>query len=643
MSTFATSVTLNNDPIDLVVPTALVINRGTEPSLLELVVRDEENKPGSTRYDDLDNPVTIKITTPDKYQNPAVTTLENWYLVRSEPYAPGLVKLTLMDCRWTATHKRVTKEYNIYVAGYGTDTETKRKSSLRFNGELWTCYEAAIDAIQRFGLEFKEDPQFPRNLKDVSLPRNLGNSAAGGFVGANWSYMLPMLLDPIHCDPVITEDGKITITDRQTESAKGLQDYVGVEGMVGDRKTDWETPKVVELLLQQRVARRFRYIESITTAAGEDLGLENVIPKEERSGGGVITEGHEEILEAIRREWGFNAVQIRSLWLGPRVMPQGTRGDAQSVIDRKDRWEAYIRESYRQKFRVIDRDGLNTFADILIGHMGADGSTRSDRCVYMPFAYIHKYTYLKAGQTIEQYWDTSISSNVNLDYENPAPWKAYIFFDQKGEVVVQLLPQLDWIRYAREVIPGRTVEPIRFGDAIDIQDDNHILPTQGQTILSSAFQADIYYHGLLVTDRPDLGLERLHKVTRDVDQSGKVDKVQYRVDDITANWGHVDTDAVYKDDLSLLNEQEIEQRATYIQSQLQRNFKSGRAGVFKCAGVDAIANGDYWVRGNVHSMTILIGAKRPYTIETQWIVMPEVRPVYTSALKLQGLPVRTLG
>jgi len=638
---FATSVTMNGDPIDLVVPTALVINRGTEPSLLELVVRDEED--GGTRYDDIDNPVTITIVTPGKYQDSAVVKLENWYIVRTVPHSPGLVKMVLMDCRWTAEHKRVTKEYNVYVAGYGTDNDTKRQSSLRNNGELWTCYEAAIDAIQRFGLLFKEDQNFPQNLKDVRLPRNLGNSPAGGFVAAKWSYMLPLLLDPIHCDPVITEDGKITIVDRQSEASTGLQDYVGVEGSVGDRKTDWETPKEVDLLFQQRVARRFQYIESQTVASSADLGLENVIPQEERAGGGVITEGHEELFEAIRREWGLTAAQIRSLWLGPRVMPQGSRQDAQSVIDRKDRWEAYLRESYRQKFRVVDKDGLNTFADILIGHLGADGSTRSDRCVYMPFAYIHKYTYLKAGQTIEQYWETTISSNVSIDFENPAPWQAFIFFDQKGEVIVQLLPQLDWIRYAREITPGHIDGGIRFGDAVDIQDDNHVLPTQGQSILSTGYLAYIYYHGLLVTDRPDLGLERLHKVTKTINPAGKVDKVQYRVDDITANWGHVDSAAVLSDDITLLNEAEIEQRAVYLQEQIKRNFADGRAGVFKCAGVDAVANGDYWVRGNIHSMTFLIGAKKAYTVETQWVVMPEVRPLYVNALKLQGLPVRTLG
>lgn len=634
---FATTASINDIPLDLAKVAALVINRGTEPSLLKLLVRDEEG--GGTRFDELENPVTIKISAPDKFGNPATLELEQWHITYTQAVSPGFVEMVLEDNRVTARRKRVTVGYNIQVPGDDDPNNPSFRQDTLKNGQQWTCLDAAIDAIKRFGLKYKKAKQLQRSVKFVDLPINLGNSVAGGFVSAQWDMMLPLLLDPIHCDPVINKDGSISIVDRESDAAQNLDQSVGVEGSVTDVDKHWMKPENITCEFETRVMRRFDYEEGATISRTDDIPIEMVIP-EAGSGGEIF--GYTEFYDEVQSETGLSRRQVLDRWLKPRVVEVDTNQDDAEALSAKDQIEGFIRSSFRQLFRIENLEGLQGMADLAIGHLSYDGSTSSTKSTYMPYAFIHKFTRVGKGKKLEEYWETVISTDVPFTYNRAAPWSAQLAMNDDGEILLLLQPEVGNSASFRELIPGHTSEPMRVGDAIDIQSDNHILSTHGQTTLKSGWFYQVMYHGLLLKDRPDLNVTRIFKETRAGITGGKVPEVTFRVSDMTANYGYENVQDMAADKLTLLNEAEITIRAEAIAEQIRRNFADGKAGIYNTAGVDAVVNGDYWVRGNIHSLTIVLGAKRPHSVEVQWVVMPEVRPVYANKQNLQGLPVRLI-
>jgi len=634
---FETSFKLEGIALDLAKPTVLVINRGTEPSSLELMVRDEEE--GRTRFDELKNPVTISITSPDKFGNPATLELEKWHITYSAAAGPGIYKLVLEDNRKVARETRVTAEYNIEIATTEQSTDPAFREQSLDGGREWTCIKAAIDAIEKFGLKYTKAKQLQRSTKFVRLPANLGNSSAGGFVSAQWDQMLPLLLDPIHCDPVINADGSVSIIDRQSEASVNLQNLVGVEGSVMDVDKHWMKPKKITCEFETRIERQFDYEDSATASASDDIPIEMVIP--EAGGNGEIF-GFTEFYTEIQRQGGISDRNVLDRWYKPRVVDVDTDNDDAVVLAAKDQLEGFIRSSFRQLFRISDDKGLQGMSDITIGHLKYDGSTRTTRCVYMPYAFVHKFTRVGKGMKLKQYWETVISSNVNFTFTRAVPWNATLAMNDAGEIMIFLLPEIGGFARARELLAGHTTTPMRVGDAVDIADDNHVLPTQGQTKVKSGWFFKIIYHGLLLEDRSDLDVTRLHSETNTGFSEGEVPELVYRVSDMTANYNYENASAMTADDVTLSNKDELELRAEDVTKQIKRNFKDGKAGVFTTAGVDAIVNGEKWVRGNIHSMSIIIGGKRPHSVEVKWVVMPEVRPVYTNRLKLDGLPVRII-
>lgn len=644
---YATAVKLAGQPVEQAVPTMIVINRNSEPSLVEFIVSDESSA-GGTRFDTVKNPVDIEITTPDESQQAVTLKLEKWYITAVEPHSPGLWSVVVQDVRWTAQAKRLTKDYNVYETGAGVDP-IARKSSLN-NGAPWTCYDAAIDALKEFGFEIDSDG-ISNALKKVELPRNLGNSPlSGGFVGAPLGYVMPLLLEPIHCDFVIRPNGKIRIINRNFDRTHNLEEFVGVSGVVGKRDIHWQKPKRVSVLFETRVARYFSYTESETIADGLDLAVQNVCPMLASSDYVFGTDsdgGYGDLLSNVRAEVGLSLSQIRERWLKP-LMVQIFPSDTNAQKDHKAYWDSIIRQHFRRTFRIRDLDGSKSLVDVRIGHIGPNGNTVTERCVYMPFTYIARYTDVSRDGSPEDIIKTKISRGYDIDLTadgfRPAPFQPILFMDRRNGSVLLHLEQMQSNLYI-QLHPGRFVREVSFGDAANLVSDNVDLPTVYTTPLASNFYMRVYYHGLLVADRPDLGLTRLTKVTRDLFGEGPVEEVQYYVRDLTANYGYETKTDLANNSLILLNASDVSNRADFIAEQVKKNFNDGRSGVFSCGGIAAAAKGGFWVDGTINNMHIVIGGRSPWSIETRYVVMPEVNPVVTHDMKkaLDGAPVYLIG
>ncbi|MCZ7608495.1 MAG: hypothetical protein M5U25_21120 [Planctomycetota bacterium] len=621
----------------------LIINRNAESSLLELIISDEDG--GGTRFDSVKNPVDIKITAPDASQQPVTLKLEKWYITSIQPHSPGLMALVLQDVRWTAEPKRLTKGYNVYETGSGVEP-IPRQDTLN-NGADWTCYDAARDALTEFGFELDTDG-ISNQIKAVILPRNLGNSGvAGGFVGAPFSFVMATLLGPINCDFVVRPNGKIRIINRNFDRTTNLEEFVGVGGVIGDRDIHWQKPKIIEVQFETRVARYFSYTESETTVDGLDLGLENVHPVTlvVRNLFDVPDDGgYYNLFSSARTEVGLSLSQIRERWLKPRMVIVNNT-DLKSVKAHKAKWDNLIRQHFRQTFRVRDLTGAKSMVDIRVGHLGPNGSTVTERCVYMPFTRHYDFTNVDVTGTPDEILSTTISQGTPLDLTEdgfiPAPFHPLLFADRRNGAIILQLQKIQSEMYLT-LHPGLFVREVQFGDVADITADNVDLPTVYQAHLASNFYMRVYYHGLLTGDRPDLGITRITKAQRDGFGDGEVDSVSFFVSDITANYGYETKKDLANNSLILLNADEIAKRADFVAEQVKRNFVDGRAGIFTCGGVSSIVDGGFWVDGTIQTMQLVIGGRSPWSVETRYVVMPEVNAIKTAKVT-QGPPVYRVG
>lgn len=627
-------------------PTVLTVNRGTEPSFFEVTIPDLVQ--GVSLMDNFVNPCKIIIQTPDKYNNLKTLVLENWHIQSRTPSAPGLFKVVLADARILAQQRLLTAEYNVYISNT-TGTDTPRRSSLN-NGELWTAYEAAIDAIDKFGLTFEENSQYPSTLKEVDLPKNLGNHIAGGFRAATWDFSIPLLLEQINSDVVFLPNGNVTITDRSTRLSDTLDQYVGIDGVIGTRKQHWTHPQNIKVKFDTRVERWFYYVESNTFASGIDLSIENVIPSSALSPFGP-TGGHRNLDEVLRGA-GFNRATLQRNWLAPVLIKRD--GDDLEIEDIRERAELdqFCRFGYRTLFRVIDEQEAGV-TNVRMGHIGYDGDTISERSVYMPYERIELMTNAQStdlGKLLLQ----NMSSGIPINLRVAAPWIPSVNYNANGEIIIRLEPET--MPYMpTEHLPGRLenragqYESIKFGDQLDIANPNVSLPTGTQLRLSGNWELYIFYHGLLTVDRPDLGLERQTTVELPMFSDGPVESIEVKVSNISANYRCDLTNFELGDSpgktgipVRLINADALQERAELIRDQVKRNFEEGQAGIFYTAGIDAIVAGDHWVKGNINSLLIKFGADKPYSVKCQWTAMPEVRPINVNGT-LDGTPTLTLG
>lgn len=646
----AVHISINDIPIDYIGAASLRVSRGAEPSMLTLLVRDEDG--GGTRFDELVNPVVISITTPDAYGESVTLKLENWHISEVIPNAPGVYALVLEDCRKLAVDKgaALTVDYNVYVAGYGT-TEVARLTSLKDSRD-WTCYEAAQDIIERFGLVFEPETDFPAELEIPALPRNLGNSIGGGFVGATWIASVQLALEPIHCDVIVLPNGNVSITDRKTEHATELDKYSAVAGIVAERDRHWQKPQFIDVLFQNRI-ERWLYADEVATAANwADLDMENVVPRSQVTS---VQPGHEHIEDALQRVTGAGVAAIRRFYMCPIMIDRA--GPTYTATERAERaeLEGYVRACLRTRFRVKTDLGRATLMDVRLGHIGTDGKTKSEDSVYMAHERVIDFVDVGEVRDMAQLAESATSTAVPFDITKPAPWVARFGYDDAGELILELVSehrQRHGLRRYIADIPGllnARLAATSLLNQIDPTFDLNEASTERRLV--AGWFVYVFYHGLQVAPRPEIGLpERVTTVQRPLFDDGPLDTVSLLVSDMTANYATVRTSGANPGrlpnglPLQCINATQIEERADYIRDQARKYFEDGRAGIVTTAGVEAITAGKLWVRGNVQSMTIEIGAKAPFTVECKWVVLPEISLIRTDDQRkaLQGVPPRML-
>lgn len=623
MSDLVFGVWINDTPVEFAMPFQIIEGRGTSAAGFRIITSRKSD------FENLKNPVEIKIKAPNSSNTyPTVRILKNWYITSITPWEGGNYVVTIKDSRWYAERLSFTGGFNIQMPD-----GTYRPDTVLGPGVLWKAIPAITKVLQAFGFEVEVDRTIKGKYSGRVLPRNQGNSDAGGWFAAKPWEVLPVMLESVKLDIFQNDDGKIEITDRITDYTANLGDIGPVEGHVAPPNKSFQKPKTIEVLFEQRVERIFSYNEDPQATAVAtpvyDQYLTNVVQdfvlsdrQDAFNADGTEKAWFTEIDDYCKKYLGFNVQEFRKRYLRDVIIPDGAAKD-QALLDLRIKAEM-ARQHYRKVWQVRhsnDHQGESRpYADQRLGRLGVDGNTLRASYCFLDYVQKFHFTVLKPGGFDFIAADHLQSQNYPFpsvfDQTYQAPYDADWLSDGKTGLVFQLNER----RLQSKILyrwPGLLDKPIGYGDVQDIVQGLDNLVLESSSEMTQKFQLRVYYHGLLAIDTPSL--PRLHTEVVQAFSDGTVDRIQVRTEGLTANWGYDDKTGVFPG--LLLNQAALTERAKYVADQVMESLSEAKSGVAVFAGIDPLAQ-SYECRGNINQRTITV---LPGSITTSYDILPGLR------------------
>jgi len=644
MSDVKIGVWINDVPVEFAIPFEIIEGRGASPASFRILT----SKPSD--FQNLKNPVEIKLKAPNASNTyPQVRILKNWYITSITPWEGGNYAVTIQDSRWYAERNTFTGGFNIQLPD-----GTYRPETILGPGVFWKALPAITKVLKAFGFEVEIDRTIQGKYGDKRLPRNQGNSEAGGWFAAKPWEILPVMLESVKLDIFQNDDGKIEITDRVTEYTGGLADLSPIEGHVAPLDKRYQKPKFIEVLFEQRVERIFSYNEdptaTATTVPVHDQYLENVVQdfvlsdrQDAFNPDGTEKSWFTEVDAYCRKYLGFNAQEFRKRYLRDVIIPDGALQD-QALLDARIRAEM-VRQHYRKVWLVKhpneNRGESRPYADQRLGRLGVDGNTLRSSYCFLDYVQKFHFTWIRPGGSDLVSTDYEHSKNYPFPTVFTETYQAPYDADWMSDGKTGLIFQLSERRLQSKILyrwPGLLNKPIGYGDVQQIIQglDNLVLESTAE--LTSQFKLRVYYHGLLAIDTPTL--PRLHSVMIPAFQDGQVDRIQVRTEGLTANWAYDDKTGNFPG--LLLNQPAIVERANYVASAVLETLSEARSGVAVFSGIDPLAQ-SYECRGNINQRTILV---MPGNITTKYDVLPGLRSSIDASIEpvqLDGVAPARIG
>lgn len=600
--------------------TRIGFGRGVAWNIAEFVVAD--GRTADKALKGKRNPVTITVeTAANDVVTPTTIGLTNWHIVERLPMEDGKVKYILVDDRWRLSYAKLTAQYNI--VSYGGKY---RADSVR-GGVAWKCLDAAIDALTKLGANVVVDPDLPLAARTIDLPDNLGNADGGGFVGAPMGLFLPLMLEPIRCDIVTNDKGEIVITDRVTEHHAGLDKFIHMGGDVGQADNIWQRPSQIVVPFQRRVEKKFTYSHDPRATASTDPltpQLENVIPEWD---GTKPPERLTEIFKYVNQ--GFGRVLRMTLqaamliWTRKQWFNIHDYTTAQE-LDQALEVESLIRMSFRRWFRVVTKSGDTDdvrarFADIRLGRLAPDGTTRPDGGVFCDYTMDRRYGVLKNEG--DHPLTAKFTTGVPFDANKPAPFRAAWLAGQREELAFGIDPIPADRRSVREYMVGRYDRERQYTDFHAAVRGTADFVLDSGNGLRDDFTMVVYWNGLWTGH---LGGTRdrdyKHRVPGFAD--GLVPELTVSlVHDMTANYADMQFPSQRP-----MNHADLDARAKEIAADVMESYERGEAGYSRHGGIDVLKKGQKWPRGNIHDVAIIIGGRGRGSVDTLINILPGMKP-----------------
>lgn len=655
----ASKVFLNDIPVQFIKPFEIRLSRGWEPWRFAVGVTDD-------RFDELDNPITIKIETVGEFNDDtSILELENWHVTAKLRNNENSYDLIIQDSRWLGQYSKLIASYNIKWWGEESDYRQETTDA----GDAWNAIDAVEDALFKLGFTVDTNPQIPTAIEFMKLPDNLGPSPGGGFAGVSYREAMPILAASIAIDVIQIPNGNLKIVDRVTDQSQFFVGQPAIAGRIEPRIFKWSQPQNLIVLIPKRIERRFDYLEisPVQTAAGKPfhtgLGLnsdlENVIPDYEPTGnvaGGEYKEFYGEVQDNVRygRNTVLRRIKIPGIfpWGDPTFMRRFGGGAGGKVGPAEEytryRWfETQMQNCWRRIFRVKKEtfkvgEVMRPFANIQLGRLAQDGTTRSGDAVHMDYVKINRYAHYPPGKGPGvkggTMFDAIYSDNIDIDEINPAPFEVSWLTDDVDELILQVTPRIAQV-HEREYIPGAYRRSLKLGDIQDLVNNEPIEIIESTVEMLAFFRMQIYYHGLQVEDITALGDEgkRMFELKRSLFPSGEGPDLFIKANDITANFSFVDDG--YPSINELQNFLELQIETDRIQFEVGKSYTAGKHGSITYGSVFPIV-ADILTGGDIYDTIISVGVDQQFTISVSYLVIPSVAQTTIPRVDLSGTPIR---
>lgn len=647
MSFTQIGVWVGGKPVEFAVPFNIIQGRGTTPSSFQFLT----SKPSD--FNSISNPVEVKVVAPNSANSfPQAQFLKNWYVTAITPWEGGNFMVTVEDSRWYANRLTFTGSFNIQMPDL-----TWRIDSLQGQQREWRALDAIKEVLKAFGLKPVVDRSLQGKLSQKLLPRNQGNSEAGGWFGAKLDEVLPSMLESIRCDIFQNDDGDMEITDRVTDYTGTMGQVGPVEGHIANPVIKFQKPKFIDVLFEQRVERILEFNEDPQASAvrteNHDQYLENVVQDfilsdraDAFNADGTEKTWFTNLSDYCTKYLGFDGQEFRKRYMRDTIIPDGTFSTDIAMLNARVQAEM-ARQHWRKVWLVKHTDQARgetrPYADMILGRLGPDGN--NNRTSYVFLDYMTKFAWSwydvnRAGGTPLSLGEHKFSRNFpfpsDFTITTQAPYDADWMSDGKTGLVFQLKERRLPPKLV-EIHPGLLDKEISYGEVTDIIRDADTLAYESNAEMTKKFKMRVYYHGLLAMESKKT--PRIYKVRIAAFSNGEIDKIEARTEGITANWGYEDKTGDFPG--VLLNLKALEERAKFVASQIKELLEDAKSGIAVFAGIDPIAQG-YETRGNIHQRTIMVTTD---TITTQYDVIPGLRPLGAAVnpLELDGRAPNRIG
>lgn len=675
-------------PIEFNAPFTLKQTRGLEPYMFSIHLSDASKLPQPATQSNGCR-CSFVFETPNA-TGAGRTTKEwkGWYLVRIEPSKSdvGLYVATFADVRWKLQYFRRTKAYNVqWPDGSYRDESTPQGA----NYLQWKAVDAAKDICKLFGEELDvsaiEESRF-----SILLPNNLGNSKGGGWAAAQWDEMIKGALVATELDIVMGLDGKLSLRERTGDYAgylKSVRLMPRIVDTTGAGNNGWSRPRKLRLAFEvmMEAALESRLAGATSSSTPIFSPPENVMPRftqadldpEEWWNSQVAGELADTDWETVPVELERNGYALRSEAEGlicrnyflPNIIPL-TRSEAHGWITessdptenaqlalKKFWFDGVLRNCWRKTYRVkypTKRSAsplttaLRCLSGLRFGRLTPGGDSISRGSVFADWSEEQTFAVrYKPGDP----FDSEFSSNHAFDATRPAPFTAR-WIAESGNELIFLLEPTDSRRIGQaKVFPGLFARNLNYGSWGALTADGYIEETELQGEFDTAFDFRIILSGRLITpcflggvSSPVGQVEgRVLVVETTLYPFGSIPSLDLKSEAMTANFGFS------KDQLQramgtlaerwpekLLNQKDVEKLVADVADKTRAVFEQGDSGGIAVPGVEALNKAE--TGGDIHEMSVTIGDPDPWSIKTQYIVLPGVSAISVDPEERDGRP-----
>lgn len=668
--------------IDLAAPFTIKQSRGTDPYMFTLVLSKIDGFP-ETGDDGV--PCSLKFSAPGESGGRAEIEWQ-LYLVRAEPSKAqkGLWNMVFGDERWKADYRRLTVSYNVQWPDGSYRDETVPGGAGK-TGRTWLVVDALEDSITKLG--FTPDISEIRKISPankITVPNNLGNSDYGGYVDARWTEVLNPLLNAIGADLIIGLDRKWIVVPKQGDPLGLIDQLRGMkrfDDSVATGKNQWERPRTLKVGFEIMAEAVIESETSATSSGGTVFDVpENIMPRltlkdldpeawwDDQNAHGVADTDWNEISDELAT-LGYlplaggqaghyvDADQfIGQRWFLPNLIPIKRSGEFDEILENADptlnaiayqkklwvdaalraTWRRVYRITFPQSGRSAEAANLRALSGIRFGRLTPGGDARSKGSVFCDWCEESVHALNFTGNP----FDAKFSDNHPFSATRAAPFSARWLAQEGPELIFEIKPPEPSRIGQAKVLPGRFATPLTYGSWFSLSSDGYLQQLEMHGTIHPDFDFRLYLCGGLTTEDKRSGVATPYgeiinrhlvcEIPIPGHESGAIKTMELKSESMTANFGYTKQQmALSLGHLTplfpsaLLNENGIRELVRKMADRVAKQFELGNCGGIAIAGVSPIQQ-KIGTFGDIHEMSVVVGDPDPWSIVSQYIVMPGV-------------------